>query len=406
MSFTVGAAALAVGAASAETQRCARGTDVRTIEAVTPGVVGAACDLRYARGGAVTVPYRADNSAGYCAEQAANLVASLVGAGFACTPVEGAGAESPLAQVHATAAPAATPPAAPAPVTKAQPLDPPEPNAELADAEASNVGGPAEDAEIDRQARITSPSVDDGELEGGSTSLSPEYAPLVPAAPSGVASRGPIALAPTTASADAPVARAPQSSVGRLVGAAPDAAPLSLKTAEPAQEERIAPALAAKAAAAAPSLVAGGSTAGAAASVSTSTLAPAAQRPSRDVIRNVLTAQAAAWNEGDLDAFMRGYWNNPDLRFVSGTSVSKGWNQTLKRYRERYGDGAALGRLSFDGLDVQMVTDDVAVVVGRFALARSEAVETGAFTLVMRRFDGLWRIVHDHSVGDPPPKSN
>ena len=123
-------------------------------------------------------------------------------------------------------------------------------------------------------------------------------------------------------------------------------------------------------------------------------------RPSPDIIRGVLAAQAAAWNEGDLEAFMGGYWKSPDLRFVSGTEVTGGWSQTLKRYRNRYGESGDMGELSFDKLDVEMVTDDVAVVVGRFNLERNEAEDTGLFTLVMKRFDGRWRIVHDHTVGD------
>ncbi|MEL7488004.1 MAG: nuclear transport factor 2 family protein, partial [Pseudomonadota bacterium] len=123
-------------------------------------------------------------------------------------------------------------------------------------------------------------------------------------------------------------------------------------------------------------------------------------RPAPAVIKGVLAAQAAAWNEGDLEAFMAGYWKDPDLRFVSGTEVTQGWSRTMKRYRARYGDGADFGQLSFDDLDVEMVTDDVAVVVGRFNLQRDSAVDGGVFTLVMRRFDGRWRIVHDHTVGD------
>ena len=407
LSLSAGAAAFVAGQAAAETQRCVRGTDVRTVEVLTPGVVGAACDLRYTREpGAAKTPYHADNSTGFCADKAQELVASLVGGGFACAPLDGAAPETPDAEQRGAAT---VIDAVPEPPTAALPqaIDPPEPNAELADAEASAAGGPDTSAAIGRGARLAPEFVDDAELDGASTALNAEDTPAVPAAPAAVASRGPVALAPTRASAEAPSARAPQPAappaVGRLVGAAPDAAPLMGNTVESAQEERIAPALAAKAAAAAPSLLAADATLNPVARGSASTAASSAQRPPKDVIKNVLTAQAAAWNDGDLDAFMRGYWNSPDLRFVSGTTVSKGWSQTLKRYRDRYGEGAALGRLSFDGLDVEMVTGDVAVVVGRFALARGEGVETGSFTLVMKRFDGLWRIVHDHSVGDPPP---
>lgn len=35
----------------------------------------------------------------------------------------------------------------------------------------------------------------------------------------------------------------------------------------------------------------------------------------RAAVRAVLDAQAAAWNRGDLDGFMAGYWKSPALTF-------------------------------------------------------------------------------------------
>ena len=32
----------------------------------------------------------------------------------------------------------------------------------------------------------------------------------------------------------------------------------------------------------------------------------------------VLDAQVSAWNAGDLDGFMAGYWNSEELKFLSG----------------------------------------------------------------------------------------
>lgn len=136
-----------------------------------------------------------------------------------------------------------------------------------------------------------------------------------------------------------------------------------------------------------------------------SALTPAvANRPRTrpEIIKATLTAQAAAWNEGDIEAFMEGYWRDPQLRFVSGTEVSRGWSNTLRRYKKRYGNGAALGQLTFNELDVQMIADDISIVVGRFNLVRGTALDTGTFTLVMKRFEGAWRIVHDHTVADAP----
>lgn len=113
-------------------------------------------------------------------------------------------------------------------------------------------------------------------------------------------------------------------------------------------------------------------------------------------------ASAAAWNEGDLDAFMGVYWKSDELKFVSGSEISRGWSATMKHYRDEYSGGQGLGRLSFERLEPKLVTDDVAVVTGRFNLAKGGANSTGLFSLVMRRDNGVWRIVHDHSNTDTP----
>ncbi len=130
-------------------------------------------------------------------------------------------------------------------------------------------------------------------------------------------------------------------------------------------------------------------------------LPPLKARSADELVRGVLNAQIAAWNEGDLEAFMAGYWNSPKLKMVSGSEVAVGWKRILKRYRDRYGDSADLGVLGFDKLDVTLISPEVAVAVGRYELQRDSRISTGAFTLVMRQFDGLWRIVHDHTVEDP-----
>ncbi|MEL6506453.1 MAG: DUF4440 domain-containing protein, partial [Pseudomonadota bacterium] len=136
-----------------------------------------------------------------------------------------------------------------------------------------------------------------------------------------------------------------------------------------------------------------------------SALSPAvANRPrSRpEIIKATLMAQAAAWNEGDIEAFMEGYWRDKDLTFVSGTTVTRGWAPTLRRYKDRYGNGAALGQLGFDIANVEMLANDIAIVVGRFTLNRNGMIDSGTFTLVMKQFEGAWRIVHDHTVADAP----
>lgn len=115
-------------------------------------------------------------------------------------------------------------------------------------------------------------------------------------------------------------------------------------------------------------------------------------------VRAILDAQVAAWNRGDIEAFMEGYWKSPELTFVSGTSVTKGWDETLARYRKRYqSEGREMGTLTFDDLDIQVFSNDAAVVRGAWKLKMKDANPGGRFTLIFKRFKEGWRIVYDHT---------
>lgn len=116
---------------------------------------------------------------------------------------------------------------------------------------------------------------------------------------------------------------------------------------------------------------------------------------SETAIRAVLTRQAAAWNRGDIDAFMQDYWKSEQLRFASGGTVTHGWQATIDRYKTRYGDRAAMGTLTFDGLDVDVLAPDAAIVHGQWALARAGDRPSGLYTLVFRNFGEGWVIVSD-----------
>ncbi len=113
-------------------------------------------------------------------------------------------------------------------------------------------------------------------------------------------------------------------------------------------------------------------------------------------IRKVMDAQVAAWNAGDIDGFMRGYWNSPDLIFVS-TTVTRGWQPTIDRYKARYDSRAKMGTLAFTDLEFNVLSKDSAAVLGSWALAREADNPKGKFTLIFRKFKDGWKIVHDHT---------
>ena len=114
-------------------------------------------------------------------------------------------------------------------------------------------------------------------------------------------------------------------------------------------------------------------------------------------IRQVMDAQTVAWNNGDIEGFMKGYWNSPDLIFVSGANVTRGWQPTIDRYKKTYDSRAKMGTLTFSDLEVDVLSKDSATVLGSWALAREKDNPKGKFTLIFRKFKDGWKIVHDHT---------
>lgn len=116
-----------------------------------------------------------------------------------------------------------------------------------------------------------------------------------------------------------------------------------------------------------------------------------------DDIIAVMKEQSAAWNRGDIEGFMRGYWNSDKLVFVS-SRVTRGWQPTLENYKRGYPTKEAMGRLTFSDLEVTVLSNDAAVVLGSWALERAKDNPKGKFTLIFRKFKEGWRIVHDHTT--------
>ena len=131
---------------------------------------------------------------------------------------------------------------------------------------------------------------------------------------------------------------------------------------------------------------------------------PRAFAPSdRTAIQGVLQAQQAAWNRGDLTAYMAGYLHGDALIFTSGGKIRHGWQDAYDHYKARYGsDRAAMGQLDFEIIEVDPVGADGCVVLGRWKLTGTEHAAGGVFTVVLERRPEGWRIVHDHTSIDAP----
>jgi hypothetical protein len=140
----------------------------------------------------------------------------------------------------------------------------------------------------------------------------------------------------------------------------------------------------------------------------------------QDEIRHVLETQVIAWNHGDIEEFMKGYWNSPELLFTSSGKLRRGWQETLNQYKATYPDHARMGELSFSDLEIHLLpnspgrrdTPVAAWVLGKWRLKRAGDEPHGIFTLVLQKFPNprggvtsVWKIVHDHTSSSlPEPK--
>lgn len=384
--------------------RCTRGDDARTIAVVSPGLVGKRCDVRYTQTGDARVPFHADNSSDFCEQKARELVGELATSGFDCAEF--------------AALPAATSP----PVTAAAEASQPESDfvvdvERVAPAQTLTSPSPQPaapepvvDAVEDVAPAIPETTVSELRLEESAVAQTAAIASVPAAAedvlrePARVADGAPARLFDETAPVEQ--SNIVVANARRITGATPDVAPRAVEQGQPprAGATPVLQTSAVQAPAPTTSTPVAASTASAAsapvAGESKPKVATNALRSPEEIIVATLEARIAAWNEGNLNAFMETYWKDKKLKFVSGSSVNSGWTATMRQYRDDHASPEGLGSLSFENMDVNLITDDVAVVTGRFNLVKSEQAENGTYSLVLRRFDGAWRIVHDHTNPD------
>jgi L-asparaginase / beta-aspartyl-peptidase len=131
-----------------------------------------------------------------------------------------------------------------------------------------------------------------------------------------------------------------------------------------------------------------------------------ADRHERDraAITQLIEAQQAAWNKGDIEAFVQAYWHSPEITFSGSSGVARGFEAVVARYKRVYADRETMGQLQFSGLEFTFLGKDAALVLGNFHLTRAKGDVGGVFSLVWRRFPEGWRIIHDHTSTVPDSK--
>lgn len=131
------------------------------------------------------------------------------------------------------------------------------------------------------------------------------------------------------------------------------------------------------------------------AACASSGVSPSVEAAEEAAILSLLEAQDVAWNEGDIEGFMAGYWRSPDLRFASGGNITRGWDETLARYKARYGTSSEMGTLTTSDHEIEILSTDAAIAHGKWHLDWQGKKPWGLYTLILRKVDGAWVIVSD-----------
>jgi ketosteroid isomerase-like protein len=134
-----------------------------------------------------------------------------------------------------------------------------------------------------------------------------------------------------------------------------------------------------------------------------SKLMGSAESSDENQIRQLLLLQTDAWNRGDIDSFMSGYWKSDETAFVGANGITRGWQAVLDRYKKNYPGRKAMGQLTFSNLEVHVTCPDAAFAIGQFELKRESDKPAGIFTLDFRKFSEGWRIILDHTTGFTQP---
>lgn len=116
-----------------------------------------------------------------------------------------------------------------------------------------------------------------------------------------------------------------------------------------------------------------------------------------EAIRAVLKMQQDAWNQNDLEDFMRGYWKSDSLKFYGSKGITSGWEKTLENYKKGYPSKEYTGTLSFTIETITKIEENSYYVMGQFHLVRDLGNANGVFLIIFRKIEGEWKIIADLS---------
>ncbi|MGI8547725.1 MAG: YybH family protein [Gemmatimonadaceae bacterium] len=118
----------------------------------------------------------------------------------------------------------------------------------------------------------------------------------------------------------------------------------------------------------------------------------------RTEIVAMMTHSAQSWNSGNLDAFVNDYEADTSTTYIGRRGIVRGRAAIREVYAPRFAPGGVRDSLSFENVEVDLLAPNVANVIAYYRLTRGDSTTSrGPTSLVMRRSDGRWRILHDHS---------
>ena len=122
-----------------------------------------------------------------------------------------------------------------------------------------------------------------------------------------------------------------------------------------------------------------------------------AQSKDETAIRKMLAKQVVEWNKGNVEGYMKGYWEDGRLVFIGKNGATYGYQATLDRYKTAYPDKAHMGELTSEIIRMERISDDCYFAIGAWSLKRDAGDVSGSWTLLIRKIKGDWVIVCDHS---------
>ena len=103
-----------------------------------------------------------------------------------------------------------------------------------------------------------------------------------------------------------------------------------------------------------------------------------------------------AWNKHDLQAYLKWYWNSPDLISLSNGDEIVGFAALANELQAGFvPEPNSMGHVQMERLRVKMTGSDTAVMVASYVITTSKHSDSIDDTTVVKRFSEGWRIIFE-----------